>query len=131
LSGVIRNKDKGYNILFGENTKSTDPIGFELLSLILGESVNKAEKLYDILKNSSPEFLCLIKKTIDDSIFEIKNILKKKSKVNFFELFDVFSKEYVVVTFLAVLSMSRNQEIEIEQETNFKNIIIKEKGEIK
>lgn len=76
LSGVIRNKDKGYNILFGENTKSTDPIGFELLSLILGESVNKAEKLYDILKNSSPEFLCLIKKTIDDSIFEIKNILK-------------------------------------------------------
>lgn len=61
---------------------------------------------------------------------EIKNILKIKSKINFKDLFDFFSKEYVVVTFLALLSMSRNQEIEIEQENNFKNIIIKEKGEI-
>lgn len=60
---------------------------------------------------------------------EIKNILKKKSKVDFKELFDVFSKEYVVITFLAILSMSRKQEIEIMQEDNFKNIIIKEKGE--
>ena len=60
---------------------------------------------------------------------EIKKILKKKSRIEFKELFEVFSKEYVVVTFLAILSMSRNQEIEIEQENNFKNIIIKEKGE--
>lgn len=60
---------------------------------------------------------------------EIKKILKLKFQVDFNELFEVFSKEYIVVTFLAILSMSRNQEIEIEQENNFKNIIIKEKGE--
>lgn len=60
---------------------------------------------------------------------EIKNILKEKRKVNFNELFEDFSKNYIVVTFLAILSMSRNQEIEIEQENNFNNIIIKEKGE--
>ena len=77
LSNVIRNKEKDYNILFGENTKSTDPIGFELLSLILGESVNKAERLYDLLKNVKPSFLCDIKKMIDESIFEIKNALRK------------------------------------------------------
>lgn len=59
---------------------------------------------------------------------EIKNILKEKKKINFTDLFDIFSKDYVVVTFLSILSMSRNQEIEIEQENNFKNIIIKEKG---
>ena len=59
---------------------------------------------------------------------EIKNILKEKKKVNFVDLFDIFSKEYVVVTFLSILSMARNQEIDIEQEQNFKNIIIKEKG---
>lgn len=62
--------------------------------------------------------------------YEIKNILKKRTKVEFKELFEDFSKEYVVVTFLAILSMSRKQEIEIEQEDNFKSIIIKEKGEI-
>lgn len=61
--------------------------------------------------------------------FEIKKILKRKQKIEFKELFEDFSKEYIVVTFLAILSMSRKQEIEIEQESNFKNIIIKEKGE--
>ena len=61
---------------------------------------------------------------------EIKNILKKKKKVTFNELFNEFNKEIVVVTFLAILSMTRKQEIIIEQENNFKNIIIKEKGEV-
>lgn len=60
--------------------------------------------------------------------YEIRNILKKKKKVNFKELFDVFNKEYIVITFLSILSMSRNSEITIEQENNFKDIIIKEKG---
>jgi len=59
---------------------------------------------------------------------EIRNILKTKKKVNFTDLFEVFSKEYVVITFLSILAMSRKQVIEIEQEHNFKNIIIKEKG---
>ena len=58
---------------------------------------------------------------------EIRNILKKKKKVNFTDLFEIVTKEYVVITFLSILTMSRNQEIEIEQENNFKNIIIKEK----
>lgn len=59
---------------------------------------------------------------------EIKNILKKRKKVNFTDLFEVFTKDYIVITFLSILAMSRKQEIEIEQEYNFKNIIIKEKG---
>ena len=60
---------------------------------------------------------------------EIKKILKVKKRVEFKDLFESFSKEIVVVTFLAVLSMTRKQEIIIEQESNFKNIIIKEKGD--
>lgn len=60
---------------------------------------------------------------------EIKKILKDKKRINFKDLFESFNKEYVVVTFLAILSMSRNQEIVIEQESNFNNIIIKGKGE--
>lgn len=61
---------------------------------------------------------------------EIKSILNKKKKVNFVELFEVFNKEYIVITFLSILAMTRKQEIEIEQENNFKNIIIKEKGAV-
>lgn len=60
--------------------------------------------------------------------YEIRNILKKKKKVNFKELFEVYNKEYIVITFISILSMTRNNEIIIEQENNFKDIIIKEKG---
>ena len=59
---------------------------------------------------------------------EIRNVLKKKKKINFNELFDIITKEYIVVTFLSILNMTRKQEITIEQENNFNNIIIKEKG---
>ena len=59
---------------------------------------------------------------------EIRSILKKKKEVNFTDLFDIITKEYVVVTLLSILSMTRKQEITIEQESNFNNIIIKEIG---
>ena len=54
---------------------------------------------------------------------DIKNILKKKSKVSFFELFEVRSKEYVVATFLAILEMAKNKELVIRQDNNFEDII--------
>lgn len=60
--------------------------------------------------------------------YEIKKLLKEKKKIDFKELFDIFTKDYVVVTFLSILSLTRKQEIDLEQEGNFKNIIIKEKG---
>ena len=66
--------------------------------------------------------------SISKRSYEIKNILKERKKVNFTELFEVITKEYLVVTFLSIPALSRKQEIEIEQENNFKDIIIKEKG---
>lgn len=57
---------------------------------------------------------------------EIRDIIRKKKKVNFFELFEEVSKEYIVVTFLAILNMSKRKELSIKQENNFENIIIEE-----
>ena len=57
---------------------------------------------------------------------EIRDILRVKKKVNFFELFEIPTKEYVVVTLLAILNMSKKQEVCITQENNFENIIIEE-----
>ena len=56
---------------------------------------------------------------------EIKKLLNKNEKLDFKDLINDFSKEYIVVTFLAILSMSKNLEIVIEQQNNFKNIILK------
>lgn len=64
--------------------------------------------------------------SVSDRIIKIKEILKTKNEVNFIDLFDKLTKDYVVVTFLSILEMSKNKEIEIKQDNNFGNIIIKE-----
>jgi len=55
---------------------------------------------------------------------EIRSILKTKKRVKFEELFDILSKDYIVVTFLSVLNLAKNQEILIEQENNFETVFI-------
>ncbi len=55
---------------------------------------------------------------------EIRNIIKKKKKIEFKELFDNISKNYIIVTFLALLEMVKTDEINIIQEGNFSNIYI-------
>lgn len=55
----------------------------------------------------------------------IRNKLRdKKGKVKFLELFDDISKPYVVVTFLSILSMTKNGEVKITQKNNFSDIYI-------
>lgn len=53
---------------------------------------------------------------------DIKNILKEKKKVSFFELFPIVSKDYIVATFLAILEMAKNKELIIIQKNTFDDI---------
>jgi len=61
--------------------------------------------------------------SVEDRIINIKNRFKTHKKIDFFDLFEVKSKEYVVVTFLAILEMAKNKELMIYQDDNFSNII--------
>ena len=63
--------------------------------------------------------------SISERSNEIKTLLTKKKKVNFEELFEEFNKDYVVVTFLSILSLAKKQELVIKQDSNFSNIDIK------
>ena len=65
--------------------------------------------------------------SIDERIKDIRKILDKRKKVNFLELFDVLTKEYIVVTFISILNMSKNGEVIIEQEDNFKPIMVEKR----
>lgn len=62
--------------------------------------------------------------TVEERRKSIHNILKEKKKANFFELFEVINKPYVVVTFLAILEMAKKKELVIYQENDFDNIIV-------
>ena len=61
--------------------------------------------------------------SVEERTISIRKILEKKNKVNFLELFDILSKEYVVVTFLAILEMARKNEIKISQDSKYGDII--------
>ena len=55
---------------------------------------------------------------------EIKDILKKKKQINFCDLFDIKTKSYIIVTFLSILVLSKNNEIKIIQQNNFEDIVL-------
>ena len=61
--------------------------------------------------------------TVSSRRHDIRNILKTKRIISFFELFPIVSKDYIVATFLAVLEMAKSQELVIKQEENFGEII--------
>lgn len=62
--------------------------------------------------------------SVKERVAKIRDILKVHKKLNFIELFDDFSKPYVVVTFLSVLEMAKNREINIKQDNNFSDIYL-------
>lgn len=60
--------------------------------------------------------------SVEERTKSIKNILSRKRKVEFFDLFEDISKPYVVVTFLSILEMAKNNELKVTQENNFDKI---------
>ena len=54
----------------------------------------------------------------------IRNILKAKKKVLFTDLFEERTTSFIVVTFLSILEMTKEREIIIKQDANFKDITI-------
>ena len=57
---------------------------------------------------------------------EIKDVLKKKKKVVFTELFDRYDKSFIVVTFLAILDLVRKSNVIVSQDRNFNQIYIED-----
>ena len=55
---------------------------------------------------------------------EIKDLIRKNKKVIFTDLFDVKTKSYIIVTFLSILVLAKNNELKIVQENNFDNIVL-------
>lgn len=58
---------------------------------------------------------------------EIRNILKTRKKIEFTELFEVYTKDYLVVTFLSILDLAKKQELTIKQDNNFNEIYLEAK----
>ncbi len=62
--------------------------------------------------------------SVTDKVRSIRNILKIKNNVRFEELFEVQTKEEVIISFLSILEMVRKNEIVLNQDNNFNTITI-------
>ena len=65
--------------------------------------------------------------SVDDRVRSIRTIFKTKKKIKFTELFEEISRPFVIVTFLSILEMSKNDEIKLIQEQNYGDITIEKK----
>ena len=55
---------------------------------------------------------------------DIKSYLQTKGKAEFSELFTIYSKSFIVVTFLSILELAKEDEVLLNQESNFDKIFI-------
>ena len=62
--------------------------------------------------------------SVEDRKTYIRNILEKRKNIKFTDLFEEYTKEMVVATFLSILDMCKLQEITLKQDNNFAEIYI-------
>ena len=62
--------------------------------------------------------------SIEQRIKDIRKILQVRDRIEFLELFSDLNKDFIIVTFLSILTMCKNDEITLIQEDNFKPISI-------
>lgn len=101
---------------------------------VIPELVNEGvtiEDLVEALKNvearlhyKEPLETKITKKEINvkDRVIRIRDILKRRKRCYFEDLFEYGSKDYIIATFLAILEMSKAKELKLIQEHNLGTI---------
>ena len=94
--------------------------------LDINELFNAYKLFIERQKLSKPLNTKITKKelNIDDKIKDIRKILDTRKRVNFIELFTEMTKPNIVITFLSILEMTKNNEIKLTQKDNFSPIMI-------
>lgn len=62
--------------------------------------------------------------SVEERVSRVREFLNTRKKAKFTDLFEDFSKEVVVATFLAILDMCKNKEIKLTQKEIFGDILI-------
>ena len=95
----------------------------------INDLINALKSLYDRQELAKPINTRITHKelSVEERTKDIRKILKEKKKVNFLDLFTEYTNEYIIVTFLSILVMSKDNELIITQESNFSPIFLERK----
>ncbi|MCI8347126.1 MAG: segregation/condensation protein A [Bacilli bacterium] len=94
-------------------------------NLTLDDLIDAFQKFLERKRDSRPLSTKVTEKeiTVSSRRKDIYRLLKEAGKISFFRLFPIVTKEYIVVTFLAILEMAKNNELTIIQSKTFDDII--------
>lgn len=97
----------------------------QIENVSLDDLVLAFQKFLERIEMEKPVNTKVTKKeiSVEDRIVSIKKRFKMEKRIDFFDLFEIKTKEYVVVTFLAILEMAKNHQLRLLQDENFENII--------
>ena len=106
-------------------TEYQEKSGAQIDNVTLDDLVNAFKNFLEKIELEKPINTKITRKelSVEDSMVRIKEKLRVKGKVDFFDLFEVKTKEYVVVSFLAILEMAKKRELRIYQDNNFQKIM--------
>lgn len=127
---VFRNLEEKRSYYYTKSPENMKKYSLEKLendgNVSLFDLLDAFQKLLERREASKPRNTKIARKemSVKERVIKIRDILKTKKKVSFIELFDDFSKPYVVVTFLSVLEMVKGREINIKQDGNFGEIYL-------
>ena len=127
---VFRNLEEKRSNYFTKSPENIKNYSLEKLendgNVSLFDLLDAFQKLLERREASKPRNTKIARKemSVKERVIKIRDILKTRKTVNFVELFDDFSKPYVVVTFLSVLEMVKGREINIKQDSNFSEIYL-------
>lgn len=95
-------------------------------SVSLDDLVNAFKKFLERIDRERPLTTKITSKeySVKERKQNIRKILRDKKKVLFTELFEEKNIAYVVVTFLSILEMTKEHEVMLKQDGNFKDILI-------
>lgn len=104
------------------NYYATDEENKEDVSL--NDLINAVNELLKRKEKEIPLETKITKKelSVTEKVNKIRRILNLKKEVNFNELFDVETKEEIIVSFLSILEMVKKNEITLIQDKNFNTI---------
>lgn len=99
--------------------------------LSIEDLVNAMLEISERIEYKKPKSTKITRKeySVKDKINYIKDILKQNKKVEFTSLFTENTKEEIVVTFLSILEMSKDNLITLSQNKNFSKIYVEVKNE--
>ena len=114
-----------YRALFEDHLQETAADGQSYKNATLFDLVRAFKKAFERTNSEPPNHLVeLITVTVEEKIKYILGRLNLKKRISFFQLFEVRTPQHIVVTFLAMLELLKNQKIAVRQEDLFDEIII-------